>query len=232
MIGRAGACRTRAAHALPGAGMRGFTLVEMLIALLIFSLIASASVAMLSFSVRAQAAVTGKLDDVAALNRLSGALSADLAQAVNRPTRDAGGRRLPALVTGVQAGDGVLVQLVRRGWTNLDDAARPSEQKLAYRLVEGRLERLAYPLLDGAGPLAPAVLLREVGAAAVRFRVNGAWTDQWIELPGQALPQAAELTITRTGGTQFRLLFLVGTGYRVPPPPPGGASPQGASNAR
>lgn len=230
MTGRRRASRAMLNRAGPGAAAGGFTLVEMLISLLIFSLIASASVAMLSFSVRAQAAVGGKLDDLAALNRLAGALSADLAQAVNRPTRDASGRQLPALVAGLQAGDGVLVQLVRRGWTNLDDAARPSEQKLAYRFVDGRLERLAYPSLDGAQPLAPAVLLRDVGAARMRFRANGAWSDQWIELPGQALPQAAELVITRSGGTQFRLLFLVGTGYRKPPPP-GGASPQGASNA-
>ncbi|MFM9828756.1 MAG: type II secretion system minor pseudopilin GspJ [Sphingomonas sp.] len=215
---------------MPPAGARGFTLVEMLIALLIFSLIAAAGVAMLSFSVRAQAAVGTKLDDIASLNRLAGALSADFSQAVNRPTRDAGGRNLPALVAGGQAGDGVLVQLVRRGWTNLDDAARPSEQKVAYRFVDGRMERVAYPLLDGAQALAPAVMLRDVGSARVRFRVNGAWSDQWTALPGQPLPQAAELVITRTGGTPFRLLFLVGTGYREPQRPAGSA-PGGGGNA-
>lgn len=225
------------AHAMPPACARGFTLVEMLIALLIFSLISAAGVAMLSVSVRAQAAVSRKLDDLAALNRLSGALSADLAQAANRPTRDVGGRRVPAFVSGVGAGEGVLVQLVRRGWTNLDEAARPSEQKIAYRFANGQVERLAYPLLDGAQPFPPAVMVRGIADVRLRFRVNGAWADSWAEAPGQALPQAVELNITRSGGTQFRLLYIVGTGYRQPRTPgallpPAAPSPPDGANAR
>lgn len=195
---------------------QGFTLVEMLIALMIFGLLAAAGVAMLSFSVRAQAAATAKLADIAALNRLTSALSADLGQAVARATRDENGRSVPAFV-GVGGGEGTVLQFVRGGWTNLDDAARPGEQKLAYRLVDRRLERVAYPLLDGAAPLTAATMVDDVAAVALRYRIGGAWSDSWIATPQAPLPRAVELSITRTGGTRFRALFLVGTGYRPPP---------------
>ena len=60
----------------------GFTLVEVMVALMIFGMIAAAGVAILSFSVRAQATSAARLDDTAALHRTVAALSADLAQAL------------------------------------------------------------------------------------------------------------------------------------------------------
>ena len=49
----------------------GFTLVEVMVALMIFGMIASAGVGLLAFSVRAQGATVERLDDVGALARLS-----------------------------------------------------------------------------------------------------------------------------------------------------------------
>ena len=46
--------------------------------------------------VRAQGATKAKLDDIAALGRTASILSADLAQAIDRPTRDEAGTRTPA----------------------------------------------------------------------------------------------------------------------------------------
>ena len=69
----------------------GFTLIEVMVALLIFSIIATAGVALLSFSVRAQAASGAKLDDLGALQRTLSIMSADLAQATARPVRDEAG---------------------------------------------------------------------------------------------------------------------------------------------
>ena len=71
---------------------QGFTLIEVMIALLIFGLLAAAGVALLSFAVRAQGVTGAKLDDVAAMTRLSSILTADLAQASTRQTRGGGGR--------------------------------------------------------------------------------------------------------------------------------------------
>ncbi|MFN3775901.1 type II secretion system minor pseudopilin GspJ [Sphingomonas parapaucimobilis] len=191
-----------------GTGEQGFTLVEVMVALLIFAMLAAAAVAILSLSVRAQGVTGQKLDAMAAVSRTTAILSADLAQAVDRPTRDEGGVLTPAMVAGPDA-----MRLVRGGWSNLDNAARPSVQKVAYRLNGNVLERVAWPLLDGAAPMEPAALMDHVRELHLRYRFNGAWLDQWQGQPGVALPQAAEVTIVRDDGMIYRQLFLVGTGY-------------------
>ena len=196
----------------------GFTLIEVMVALLIFAMIASAGVALLSFSVRAQAATGAKLDDLAALQRTLSILSADLAQASERRVRDEAGTALPAFV-GEPNGT---LRLVRGGWTNLDAQPRANAQKVAYRLNDGTLERLAYPRIDGAAPLPPQPLLTRVQSVALRYRWRGAWSDRWDGAGGVALPQAVELRVVRAG-IAYRQLFLVGTGYAPPPPRPPGA---------
>lgn len=188
----------------------GFTLVEVMIALMIFGMIAAAGVALLAFSVRAQGASAVALDDTSALSRLSSILTADLAQAQDRDTRDVNGVLLPAF-----SGDAAatpLLRLVRAGWSNPDQAPRAEVQKVEYRLAGDGLERVAYPALDGAAPLPPALLLDRVRTVQLRFRFRGAWSDTWQGNPRAALPQAVELVVTRADSRLYRLLFLVGTG--------------------
>lgn len=200
-------------------GEQGFTLVEVLVALLIFAILASAGVALLSFSVRAQAASGRKFDDLAALNRTLSIMGADLAQASARGTRDEAGTPLPAFA-GEAGGDAAtMLRLVRGGWTNLDEQPRPGMQKVAYRVSGGVLQRLAYPQLDGAAPLPPAALLDRVAAIRLRYRFRGAWSDRWDGAGGVALPQALELRLTRANGVEYRQMFLVGAGYAPLPTP-------------
>lgn len=198
------------------AAEHGFTLIEMMIALLIFGLLAAAGVALLTFSVRAQSATAARLDDIAAFGRLSSALSADLAQASDRAVRDQDGTPMPGFIGASGSIGAPMLQLVRSGWTNLDDAPRSGQQKVEYRLDGGNLQRIAYPMLDGANPLAPAILLRSVRGIDLRYRIAGAWSDRWEQKPGIALPDAMEMVVTRSDGTRFRSVYVVGTGYSLP----------------
>ncbi|WP_269142315.1 type II secretion system minor pseudopilin GspJ [Sphingomonas sp. IC-11] len=190
----------------PGAEA-GFTLVEVMVALMIFGLIASAGVALLAFSIRAQAATTARLDDVGALARQSSLLAADLAQAMNRPARDERGTRFPAFV-----GDATSVTFVRAGWSNIDAEPRSTLQKVSYRLVDGVFQRIAWPMVDGAAPLPASAALTDVAGAKLRYRIAGAWSESWNGTQAAALPQALELTLQRRDGVTFRQLFLVGSG--------------------
>ena len=190
----------------------GFTLVEVMVALMIFGMIASAGVGILAFSVRAQAATVARLDEVGALARQSSLLAADLAQAVNRPARDERGTLLPAFV-----GDATSVTLVRAGWGNIDDQPRSTLQKVSYRLSGKSFDRIAWPMIDGAAPLPAATALAGVNGVRLRYRLAGAWSDSWNGTQGAALPQALELVVERADGVAFRQLFLVGSG--APPDP-------------
>ena len=194
----------------------GFTLIEVMISLMIFGMLAAAGVALLSFSVRAQSATGAKLDDIQALNRLSSALSADLAQAETRQARNEAGDLLPAFVGETGSSMTPMLRFVRGGWSNLDAARRPGEQKVEYRLTGGVLQRIAYPMLDGAGPLPPVAMLDHVRQVSLRYRLGGAWSDTWQETPLAALPQAMEMRLVRDDGVEFRQLFLVGASYAKP----------------
>lgn len=206
----------------------GFTLVEVMVALMIFGMIAAAGVSILSFSVRAQAASAARLDDTAALSRTMAALSADMAQALVRPARDERGALRPAF-----DGDGGGVALVRGGWTNIDALPRASAQKVAWRLNGTTLARIGYPQIDGAVPLPATPMLTGVRDARFRFRHLGAWSDRWDGAGGVPLPQALELIVTRADGVRYRSMFLVGTGYTPAPQGPGaqGLAPQEAPDA-
>ncbi|MDQ2892790.1 MAG: type II secretion system minor pseudopilin GspJ [Pseudomonadota bacterium] len=197
----------------------GFTLVEVMVSLLIFGMLAAAGVAILSLSVRAQETTGMKFDDVSALNRTLALMSGDLGQATMRAARDEGGAIQPAF-TG-QA-DGTM-RFVRAGWSNIDGAPRSSLQKVAYRVEGGVLQRIAYPLVDGAAPLPATALLTAVERVSARYRFKGAWSDRWDGSQGAPLPEAVELSIARKGGRGYRAMMLIGTGY-APPPVPGAAN--------
>src|SRR3546814_16487669 len=76
---------------------RGFTLVEMLVALSIFAAIAAMGVALLRSSVDTQDAVQERLKAMGGINRLRAVMANDLAQAVQRPTSGQAGAAVPGI---------------------------------------------------------------------------------------------------------------------------------------
>lgn len=186
----------------------GFTLVELMVSLLIFGMLSAAGVALLSFSVRSQEAAEARLGELGDLRRASALVAADLAQAAPRVHRDGAGAALPAFV-----GGGESLSLVRRGWENLDDENRSSLQKVEYRVDGGRLERIAWPRVDGSTPLPPAVLIEGVTRLSLRYRDRrGDWRARWD--PGQPaeLPVAVEMVLELGGSPPIRQLFAAAPG--------------------
>jgi general secretion pathway protein J len=190
--------------------MKGFTLVEMLVALAIFGLISAAGVTVMRFTVDNQAIVRVHTDRIGAFQRTRAILKADLAQAADRRTRGPDGRPARESFYGSSSDrPGLLLRFARRGWDNPAGEPRASVQYVEYRIVDGRLERLARPDLDGAPLGAPQVLIDRVRSATVAFL----WHGQWIEtLPGSpvdALPQAVRLDMTIEGIGAVNQLFVV-----------------------
>ncbi len=201
----------------------GFTLVELLVALAIFSLISVAGVTLLRSGSDTQIAVKAKLEQQARLKRLANALEADLAQAVPRPVRDASGQPVPAWSQADGGNPDILFGFVRAGWTNLDEAPRASLQRVAYSLIDGKLQRFNWPMLDGATPGEAGVLVDNISGVSLRFRDDkGEWRDDWTATDPAALPRALELRLTADGAAEQRMLFLVGPQTRVQPAVPSG----------
>jgi general secretion pathway protein J len=70
-------------------------------------------------------------------------------------------------------------------------------------------------MLDGSAPGEGDRLAGDVAGVAVRYRgEDGAWRDGWSSVPGDRLPRAVEVRLTRAGRAPLTLLFLT-----APTPP-------------
>ena len=187
----------------------GFTLIEVMIALLIFALLAAAGVMVLSQSIDNRFVVKASTDRTAELQRLRATLRADLGQAAPRRVRAANGQPAFAPILAAEAPGDPLLVLVRAGWSNPDGRPRASLQRVEYRLVEDRLERRVYPYLDGARPGPPQVLYQGVSAPALAFISQ---TPRFAPSPDRPLPDAVRLDLTLDGYGPMRQLFVVGGG--------------------
>lgn len=193
----------------------GFTLVEMLIALAIFALIAGGAMGLLRFSVDAEIASRSKTEQLAAMRRFLSIWTADLAQAAPRPSRDEAGGVQPALEAPTGSPDGTILRLTRGGWSNFDAEPRPSLQRVAYRWADGRLSRAGQPYPDGARADAAVVLTATAAAPRLRFRTaDGVWRDRWEPQRIAELPVAIELTLPQAGGEALRVVSVVGANYQ------------------
>ena len=197
---------------IPATVRSGFTLVEALVALTVFALIAGAGAAILSVSIDNRFAVRAASDRTAALQRTRSLLRADLGQATTRRTRDRNGEPQPlALAAAMAPGDPVLI-LTRAGWSNPGGAGRSSLQRVEYRLVGDRLERRVSAFLDGSRSGPPQVLLSGVTGLTVSFVEDGRETPVPIPGPSGNPPDAVRLGLTLEGYGQIDQLFLIGGG--------------------
>ena len=189
----------------------GFTLVEVLVSLMIFAMLAAAGAAVLGAAVDNRFAVKAASDRVGDLQRMRGLLRADLGQATARRSRGPTGRPLPQPLIGPAAPGGPILVLTRAGWSNPGEQARPSLQRVEYRLVEDRLERRVSGHLDGARPGPPQVLYRGVRNATVVFVRDGEAAPAFISTIDRPLPDAVRIDMTLEGYGRIEQLFLVGS---------------------
>jgi general secretion pathway protein J len=186
---------------------RGFTLVEMLIALSIFGMITAAGVALLSVSARTQETSDRILGELGEVRRVHALMTADFVQAAPRLYRDDQGRPQRAFA-GDRGEAEMLLLFVRRGW---DDGAGGGLQRVGYRLSGGALERLSFAHVDGGGGVTAVRLLGRVRALRLRYRDReGAWLDRWQPSDGTRLPIAVELIVDSEAHGLIRHVFLVG----------------------
>lgn len=202
---------------------RGFTLVEMLVALAIFAILAAAGVGILRSSVDSQVAVDRRLTEIGEIGRLQALLTSDLGQAVERPTRNGAAFR-PAFV-----GDPNRIEFVRAGWSNLDDEPRSTLQRVEWRLADGGLGRIGHRRLDGgdSANAAVGVMARE-SSATFRYRnADGSWATSYVSSAERPLPAAVEVTIVFKRGDPVTLVVALPAIERPAPssaPNPGQAA--------
>ncbi len=202
---------------------RGFTLLELLVALVVFAIMAVAAYSGLSNVLFTRAAVETENRRLAMTQLAFYRLAQDLEQVVQRGVRDEYGEAQPALRGNVQDSEALL--FTRAGWDNPLGQPRATLQRVAYRLREGRLWRLHWTVLDRGGLTEPheIMLLDRVRELRLRFLdQDNAWRNDWPPpadnssdparkpKPDQ-LPRAVEISLTlEDWGEITRLLLLPG----------------------
>lgn len=197
----------------------GFTLLELLVALAVFSIMAIAAYSGLRNVLYTRAAVEEQSRRLAAVQMAVYRLEQDIEQTTPRGIRDEYGEPQGALLGDPLADD--RLTLTRAGWDNSLGQQRANLQRVTYRLRDGRLWRLYWPVLDRGGPIEPreTLLLDRVREFKARFLDQDDWRDDWPPPPKEEdskpdpdrLPRAVEIRlILEDWGEITRLLPLPG----------------------
>jgi len=197
---------------------RGFTLLEVLVAIGIFALVSAIAYGSLIHVMDDRTHLDAEQEFWRQLSLTFTRMEDDFSQARDRPVRDPIGLPAPQPAfrgqpTDTRATGAPSVEFTRGGVLTLGAGTRSDLQRIGYRLVDGTLKRLVWPVLDPGPQTEPLelTLLNNVESFRVRFfSKSGAWLDLWPPEGGnEPLPRGVEVTLTLKGRGEFKRLFLV-----------------------
>ncbi|MDR8525998.1 MULTISPECIES: type II secretion system minor pseudopilin GspJ [Shewanella] len=195
--------------------MRGFTLLEMLIAIAIFAMLGLAANTVLSTVMQNDTATRDFAAKLKAMQQGFGIIERDLNQMVARtPRLLEGGRGTTVFQTGSNMLDSESESLVffRLGWLNPDGLLpRGSLQSVAYVVIEGQLQRWYYPYPEpefGAEPI-KTVIMDKVISVEYAFFADDKWERK---TDATKLPKAIAIEIEFEDIGKVQRKFLVPKG--------------------
>ena len=187
---------------------KGFTLVELLVALAIFALITGFAYRGLTAMLESRAALekeSRKWRDVAIF---VGRIDRDLAASLERTARGASDTILSPLSSVIESTASPEGLALTRSGSPLQESALAAPQRIAYRLHDGAIERLAGAGVDTAprDEPQPVAVLKGVSALSFRFLdPTGEWRTTWgLPLSGETkFPSAVEVTLQLASGERI-----------------------------
>lgn len=161
--------------------LSGFTLLELLIAIAIFAVVGVLAMSGYNELLMQRERAELTMARARSVQRAMLRLSQDFAQLEPRAVRDATAATAnPALY--VNSSGTYLVELTRAGWSNPAGVSRATLQRVGYRLLDGKLYRDYWAVLDrnlSAIP-AEALLVDRVTNFSLRFMDNNRqWQTTW-----------------------------------------------------
>ncbi|CAH0524374.1 type II secretion system minor pseudopilin GspJ [Vibrio hippocampi] len=195
---------------------KGFTLIEVLVAIAIF-----ASLSVAAYQVVNQVQRSNELSQVRSqrlqeIQRAFVYMDSDFRQLALRQFRQDGAEPTTRLIVwqpNLLESDTRGLLFTRLGWLNPQNQfPRGEVAKVGYRLVEGKLERLwwRYPDTAVSEPAIELPILSDVEGWNVRFYNGESWLDEWET--DLALPQAVEVTLTLKDYQDISRIYLTSGG--------------------
>ena len=196
---------------------KGFTLIEVLVALAIFGILSVIAYMALGQTLSNADLLTDRMERLKAIQRTIRFLDSDLMQAAPRPVRDVlGDGYVPAVRTSLASE--FALEVTHGGWSNPAGLPRGTLQRSAYRLEDGELIRYHWRVLDRTINNEPIANVLLDGVDSIVFRYLGGGdeaTEQWppINTPGPAgfrlRPRAVEIVLTLTDEGEIRRLVEI-----------------------
>lgn len=180
---------------------RGFTLIEVMIAMVIFAIITTMTFQALQDSIRVQQRVEEKAATFKEVQLLMTLLQDDFANLVRRPVRNAfGNGRLPAFTLNIEGQEtknkfysDCQVEFTRSGLPQGSGALRAGVVRIAYCLDENNdLYRLLWPILDRSQASDPnqSFLIPQVNEFSIELEEADAEQFQkYCDYPPDGMPQ-------------------------------------------
>ena len=179
---------------------KGFTLLEIIIAVGIFAVISALAYGGLNTVLRSAQKTEAAADELQQLQLAMSIIQQDLSQITDRPVRNEFGEREGAVVS--PGSFGRLITFTRRGWKNPAERPRSTLQRVAYLLEDGKLIREYWPQLDAAPGVETVKYPLLENVTEVRFRFldeQKKWRNEWPPLSATkkilSPPRAVEITI-------------------------------------
>ncbi|WP_232299978.1 type II secretion system minor pseudopilin GspJ [Colwellia sp. MT41] len=194
------------------AKQQGFTLLEVLIAISIFSVVSLASFTIFDTVLRGDENSKIRTERQNELQRAFLLIERDFTQIAKRSMRvngEAPTNNFLQTADDSFLADDQAIAFVRNGWTNPGLLLPRSDmQSVAYRLEDGTLQRLHYNFVDAVVGQEPRVrpLITLVTSLAFEFYDGSKWQEKW---SGQKLPQAIAIEIETEDYGFIRRQFLV-----------------------
>lgn len=199
-------------NAVVKSGQRGFTLLEVLIAIAIFSVVSLASFTIFDTVLRGDENSKMRSERQNELQRAFLLMERDFTQIAKRTMRingEAPSNNFLQTADDSFLADEQAIAFVRNGWTNPGLLLpRGDMQSVAYRLVDETLERLHYNFVDAVVGQEPRIrpLITQVTSLSFEFYDGSKWQKNW---SGKTLPQAIAIEIETLDYGLIRRQFLV-----------------------
>lgn len=187
----------------------GFTLLEVLVAMAIFGVVAVIAYGGLAAIIDSKRGVEEHASGLASLSLAFQLMQRDLAQAVDRPVRDELGGTEEAML--LSSTGGLVFTRVGEDLP-LVDLPRSRLERVEYQLRGDQLWRVRWRQLDRVQGTAAdeMLLLEDLAGWQLRFLdQQGNWHQSWPPAGGAALPAALELNLEHPTWGPLRRVMLV-----------------------
>lgn len=211
-------------HALTHAPInsKGFTLLELMIAISIFSMLAVGSYTLLSAEITAQDRLQKHSSHLYHWQKGMRRLQSDFSQAQPRMIREEYGDKQAAF-----KGRRDEVSFTRAGWANPLQHSRSTLQRIGYEVDsddngQRHLWRIYWPVLDRGQDSEPVrqKLLTDIDEIDIRYRdIDGKWFDKWppqsfdLNKRDKDLPVAVKMTLDSESLGEITRIFAINRMY-------------------